>query len=115
MYLEGAAVLVTHKGHETIELSTAFDKSIQDCKELMKVAIARGAKVMICEVCAKGKSLEQNQLYQGVEITSPKDSMKYLMRWFKECDKIAFFTGDSFECKTKEEIEKRMAELTGQG
>lgn len=115
MYLEGEAVLVAQQGHETVELSAAFDKSIRDCKELMKVAIARGAKVMICEACAKGKSLEQNQLYEGVEIAPPKTSMKHIKRWFKKCDKMAFFTGDSFECKTKEEIEKRRAELTGQG
>lgn len=113
MFLEGEAVLLTQKEPETVEISAVFDESIQDCRKLMEVAITRGAKVKVCQGCAKGKSLQQNQLHEDVEIPTPPESIKDVARWLKECDKIAFFSGESFECYTKEEIEKRRADLKG--
>jgi predicted peroxiredoxin len=113
MFLEGEAVLLTQKEPEKVEIPAIFDESIQDCKKLMKVAITRGAKVKVCEGCAKGKSLQQSQLHEDVEIPTPQENIEDCKRWLKECDKIAFLSGESFECYTREEIENRIANLKG--
>lgn len=107
MFLEGEAVIAAQKRHKTVEMSASFDESIRDCKKLIKIAIARGAKVKICEKCAQWKSVTQNKLYHGVEVPAIINGMRDLARWVQECEKIAFLDGDSFKCKINEQIKNK--------
>ena len=89
IFLLEDAVFVPKKGQEPAEMPAVLDERMPNCEELIKAAIAQGAKVKICGVCASERSLNQSEVevLEGAEVASMRD----LVQWVLDSDKVVSF------------------------
>jgi tRNA 2-thiouridine synthesizing protein D len=87
LFLFEDSVLVPKKGQKPPEMPFLLDQRMPNCEELIKAAIAEGAKVRICGVCALERSLNQSDVLEGAEIASMRD----LVQWVLDSDKVVSF------------------------
>ena len=87
IFLFEDSVLVPKKGQKPSEMPSVLDERMPNCEELIKAAIAQGAKVKICGVCAAERSLDKSEVLEGAEITSIRD----LVQWVLDSDKVVSF------------------------
>ncbi len=87
IFLFEDAVFVPKKGQKPPEMPAVLDERMPNCEGLIKAAIARGAKVKICGVCASERSLNQSEVLEGAEIASMRD----LVQWVLDSDRVVSF------------------------
>lgn len=87
LFLFEDAVFVPKKGQKPPEMPALMDERMPNCEELIKAAIAQGAKVKICGVCASERSLNQSEVLEGAEIASMRD----LVQWVLDSDRVMSF------------------------
>ncbi len=87
LFLLEDSVFAPKKGQRPAEMPAVLDEKMPNCEELLRAAIAQGAKVKICGVCAKERSLEQSELLEGAEIGSMRD----LVQWVLDSDRVISF------------------------
>jgi tRNA 2-thiouridine synthesizing protein D len=88
LFLLEDAVFLAKKGQEPKEMPSLLEHAaMPNCEELLKAAVKQGAKVGICGVCCSERALKQEELVEGCKISS----MKNLVKWVVESDKVMFF------------------------
>jgi tRNA 2-thiouridine synthesizing protein D len=88
LFLLEDAVFLAKKGQEPKEMPSLLEHAaMPNCEELLKAAVKQGVKVGICGVCCSERALKQEELVEGCQISS----MKNLVNWVVESDKVMFF------------------------
>jgi tRNA 2-thiouridine synthesizing protein D len=88
LFLLEDAVFLAKKGQEPKEMPSLLEHAaMPNCEELLKAAVKQGAKVGICGVCCSERALKQEELVEDCQISS----MKNLVKWVVESDKVMFF------------------------
>jgi len=88
LFLLEDAVFLAKKGQEPKEMPALLaHETMPNAEELLKAAVKQGAKVGICGVCCSERALKQEELVEGCQISS----MKNLVNWVVESDKVMFF------------------------
>lgn len=87
LFLFEEAVYLPKEVQQSSEASEDLDEKLSNCKNLMKSAIEMGAKVKVCGICAKERTLSQDDLIEGATIGAMQD----LIRWIMEADKGVSF------------------------
>ena len=88
LFLLEDAVFLAKEGQSPKEMPALLGhETMPNAEELLKVAIKQGAKVGICGVCCSERALKQEELIEGCHISS----MKNLVNWVVESDKVMFF------------------------
>jgi tRNA 2-thiouridine synthesizing protein D len=88
LFLLEDAVFLAKKGQEPKEMPALLEHAaMPNCEELLKAAVKQGAKVGICGVCCSERALKQEELTEGCQVSS----MKNLVNWVVESDKVMFF------------------------
>lgn len=87
LFLLEDSVFAPKKGQKPGEMPALLDEKMPNCEELLRAAIAQGAKVKICGVCAMERSLKESELLEGAEIGSMRD----LVQWVLDSDRVVSF------------------------
>ena len=87
LFLFEEAVYLPKEAQESEKRSGDLDEKLANCQNLMKSALEMGANVKVCGVCARERTLSQDDLIEGVTI----GSMQELIRWIVEADKVVSF------------------------
>jgi tRNA 2-thiouridine synthesizing protein D len=87
LFLFEEAVYLPKEVQESEKRSADRDEKLANCKNLMKSALEMGANVKVCGVCARERTLSQDDLIEGVTI----GAMQELIRWIVEADKVVSF------------------------
>jgi uncharacterized protein involved in oxidation of intracellular sulfur len=89
------------KDHETVEVRVFLMADAANCaianqntpngyyniERMIKVILAKGAKVKICGSCAEARGLRSSQLIEGAEISN----MAELTKWVLDSDQVITF------------------------
>jgi sulfur relay (sulfurtransferase) complex TusBCD TusD component (DsrE family) len=87
LFLFEEAIYLPEEEGESGETAADLDEKLSNSKNLMRSAIEMGANVKVCGVCAKERSLSQEDLLEGASIGAMQD----LIRWIMEADKVVSF------------------------
>ena len=88
LFLLEDAVFLAKKGQEPKEMPSLMGhETMPNAEELLKAVIKQGTTVRICGVCCSERALKQEELVEGCQISS----MKNLVNWVVESDKVMFF------------------------
>ena len=88
LFLLEDAVFLAKKGQEPKEMPSLMGhETMPNAEELLKAVIKQGTTVRICGVCCSERALKQEELVEGCQISS----MKNLVNWVVESDKVIFF------------------------
>jgi len=87
LFLLEDPVFAPRKGQKPPEMPALLDEKMPCCQELIEAAMAQGAKVKICGVCASERSLDQSEVLEGAEIASMRD----LVQWVLDSDGVVSF------------------------
>lgn len=87
LFLFEEAVYLPRKERVSVETVDDTEEKLANCKNLMRSAIEMGADVRVCGICAKERTLSQDDLLEGVTIGAMQD----LIRWIVEADKVVSF------------------------
>jgi len=87
LFLYEDSVFAPKKGQRPAEIPFLLDEKMPNCEEMIKAAIAQGARVKICGVCASERSLKQGEILEGAQIASMRD----LVQWVLDSDKVVCF------------------------
>jgi tRNA 2-thiouridine synthesizing protein D len=87
LFLFEEAVYLPRKVRESAETADNPEEKLANCKNLMKSAIEMGADVKVCGICAKERTLSQDDLIEGATVGAMQD----LIRWIVKADKVVSF------------------------
>ncbi len=87
LFLLEEAIYTAKRGQEPQEMPALLDERMPNCGEMLKAAIAKGAEVKICGVCAKERGIAEDDLVEGATI----GSMRNLVEWIVDSDKVVSF------------------------
>jgi len=87
LFLFEEAVYLPQKEQKSAEAADDPEDKLTNCKNLMRSAIDMGADVRVCGICAKERTLSQDDLIEGATVGAMQD----LIRWIVEADKVISF------------------------
>lgn len=82
------AVFLAKKGQNPPEMPALLEReAMPNCEELLRAAIRQGVPVKVCGVCAAERAVRQEELVEGCQVSSMRD----LVKWVVESDRVVFF------------------------